>query len=91
MWAYIIRRSFLMIPTVVGVLLLTFILFAVICKDPAQAFAGRQASEGNPWAAIRVKMGLDKPRFFNFAATTRPVLVHERLRHPRDTCPANAC
>src|SRR5882724_5407850 len=70
MWAYIIRRSFLMIPTVLGVLLLTFTLFSLVSADPARVFAGRQASQDSI-RAIRVKMGLDKPRFFNIAAAKR--------------------
>ena len=65
MWAYIIRRTLLMIPTVLGVLLLTFTLFSVVSKDPARAFAGRQASEESV-RAIRAKMGLDRSKFAQF-------------------------
>src|SRR3954454_19405199 len=65
MRAYIIRRSLMMIPTVLGVLLLTFTLFALVAKDPARAFAGRQASEESV-RAIRVKMGLEKSKLQQF-------------------------
>ena len=64
MWSYIVRRILLTIPTVFGIVLLTFILFALVSKDPARAYAGKQASE-TTLRAIRHKMGLDKPRFFN--------------------------
>lgn len=67
MWAYLARRILLTIPTVVGVLLLTFALFSMISADPARSFAGRNASEESV-RAVRVKMGLDKPRFFNVEA-----------------------
>src|SRR5882672_5052172 len=67
MWAYIVRRILLSIPTVLGIVLLTFLLFSVISKDPARAYAGKQANE-TTLKAIRHKMGLDKPRFFNPAA-----------------------
>jgi peptide/nickel transport system permease protein len=65
MWAYVIRRLLLTIPTVLGIVLLTFILFSFISKDPARAYAGKQANE-TTLKAIRHKMGLDKPRFFNW-------------------------
>ena len=64
MWSYIARRILLTIPTVFGIVLLTFILFALVSKDPARAYAGKQANE-TTLRAIRHKMGLDKPRFFN--------------------------
>jgi peptide/nickel transport system permease protein len=71
MFAYILRRTLLMIPTVLGVLLLTFLLFNVVARDPARVIAGPKASE-QQIEATRAKMGLNKPRFIN-------------LRHPADT------
>ena len=67
MWAYIVRRILLTIPTVLGIVLLTFVLFAMVSRDPARAYAGKQATE-TTLKAIRHKMGLDKPRFVNLAA-----------------------
>jgi peptide/nickel transport system permease protein len=55
------------IPIVLGVLLLTFILFSYVSKDPARAFAGKFATPEN-LAAIRHKMGLDKPKWLDVAA-----------------------
>jgi peptide/nickel transport system permease protein len=54
-----------MIPVILGVVLLTFFLFAVAAPDPAQAIAGkrRSAAELN---AIRHKIGTDKPLWINF-------------------------
>lgn len=74
MWAYVARRLLLTIPTVFGVLLLTFTLFSLIAQNPERAFAAKGTSE-KVLEAIRHKMGLDKPKFVNFAATTRPVVV----------------
>src|SRR3954469_4663274 len=71
MWVYIVRRILLTIPTVLGIVLLTFILFSLVSKDPARAYAGKQANE-TTLRAIRHKMGLDKPRFFNLQG------LHER-------------
>lgn len=67
MWAYIVRRILLTVPTILGILLLTFILFSLVVQDPARAYAGKQASEAT-LKAIRHKMGIDKPLFFNTAA-----------------------
>src|SRR3954463_15975572 len=67
MWAYIVRRILLTVPTVLGIVLLTFVLFSLVSKDPARAYAGKQASP-QTLAAIRAKMGLDKPRFINSEA-----------------------
>src|SRR5437763_1232280 len=65
MLAYIARRILLTIPTVLGIVLLTFVLFSLVSKDPARAYAGKQASE-TTLRAIRHKMGLDKPKTAQF-------------------------
>jgi peptide/nickel transport system permease protein len=84
MWAFIARRVLLTIPTVLGVLLLTFCLFSLISQHPERAFAGKSPSP-ETLRAIKHKMGLDKPRFLNLAATTRPVPVGERVSGLFDT------
>jgi peptide/nickel transport system permease protein len=65
MWSYIARRILLTIPTVLGIVLLTFILFSLVSRDPARAYAGKQASE-TTLRAIRHKMGLDKSKTHQF-------------------------
>ena len=62
MLAYLTRKFALTVSIVFGVVLLTFVLFNVVAKDPARAFAGKVSSP-QVLAALRVKMGLDKPRF----------------------------
>jgi len=64
MWAYIVRRLLLAIPTVLGIMLLTFLLFSVVTKDPARLYAGKHVTP-EVLEAIRHKMGLDKPRWIN--------------------------
>ncbi|MGH8714117.1 MAG: ABC transporter permease, partial [Casimicrobiaceae bacterium] len=44
MTAYIIRRLWQMIPTVLGVILLVFILFNWVGGDPAYVLAGKISS-----------------------------------------------
>lgn len=62
MWAFIIRRLLLLIPTVLGIVLITFTLFSLVSTDPARQYAGKHATP-QVLAAIRAKMGLNKPRF----------------------------
>jgi peptide/nickel transport system permease protein len=62
MAAYLIRRLLLLIPTVLGIVLITFVLFSVVANDPARQYAGKRATP-EVLAAIRAKMGLNKPRF----------------------------
>ena len=60
MAAYLIRRLWQMIPTLVGVVLLVFFLFKYFGGDPAVALAGLNASP-ETIASIREQLGLNKP------------------------------
>lgn len=64
MLAFIIRRLLLTIPTVFGILLLTFVLFSMVAKNPARMYVGRNATQADV-DAVAAKMGLNKPRFVN--------------------------
>ncbi len=60
MGAYLIRRLWQMIPTMLGVILLVFFLFTQFGGDPAQVLAGKitdQAQIDN----IRKELGVDQP------------------------------
>jgi peptide/nickel transport system permease protein len=72
MLAYTLRRLIWMVPIVLGVVMLTFTLFALVAKDPARQYAGKRAS-AEELVAIRHKMGLDKPLWVNWAAYDRGV------------------
>jgi peptide/nickel transport system permease protein len=67
MLAYIVRRILLTIPIVLGVVVITFVLFSVVAKDPARQYAGKIVTEEG-LSAIRAKMGLNKPRWFDVKA-----------------------
>jgi peptide/nickel transport system permease protein len=58
--AYLIRRLWQMIPTLVGVVLLVFFLFKYFGSDPAVILGGLNASP-EQIASIREQLGLDKP------------------------------
>lgn len=67
MTTYIIRRLFYAIPTLLGVMLLSFMLFNVVGGDISQEIAGKTASP-ETIAEIRAEYGWDKPLLFNFEA-----------------------
>lgn len=62
MTAYIIRRLLYMIPVVLGVLLITFVLFSVVGGDVSYLIAGKNA-DAETIAEIRHEYGFDKPLF----------------------------
>lgn len=49
-----------MIPILIGVTLITFLLFNVVVKDPALSFAGKNAT-AERLAQIRAEIGTDRP------------------------------
>ncbi len=59
MLAYILRRLWQMIPTLIGVILLIFFLFKLFGGDPAEIIAGQSANAARI-ASIRAQLGLDK-------------------------------
>ncbi len=60
MAAYLIRRLWQMVPTLVGVVLLVFFLFKSFGGDPAEILGGLNATP-EQIAAIRAQLGLDRP------------------------------
>ena len=71
MLSYLIRRTVYVIPVVLGVALVTFILFNVVGWDAASQMLGRHASKPEI-TALQRQLGLAGPRWFNLeAARTR--------------------
>lgn len=60
MTAYVIRRLWQMIPTLLGVILLVFFLFNWVGGDPAHVLAGK-ISDPEQIANIRKQLGVDLP------------------------------
>ena len=60
MTAYILRRLWQMAPTMLGVILLVFILFNWVGGDPAYILAGKM-SNPEQIANIRTQLGIDQP------------------------------
>lgn len=65
MSAFIIRRLLYMPLIVIGVLLLTFVLFKLIGGDISQQIAGKNA-DAETIAEIKHEYGLDKPLFWSW-------------------------
>ncbi|TMG85127.1 MAG: ABC transporter permease [Betaproteobacteria bacterium] len=59
MYAYIIRRLWQMIPTMLGVIVLVFVLFNWVGGDPAYVLAGK-ISSAEQIANIRKQLGVDQ-------------------------------
>ncbi|MEK8030898.1 ABC transporter permease [Ideonella sp. DXS29W] len=60
MAAYVIRRLWQMVPTLLGVVLLVFVLFKFFGGDPAEILGGLNATP-QQIDAIREQLGLNKP------------------------------
>lgn len=60
MLAYLLRRTWQMIPTLVGVILLVFFLFKYFGGDPAEILGGLQATP-EQIENIRKQLGMDRP------------------------------
>jgi peptide/nickel transport system permease protein len=61
-YAYIIRRLWQMIPTLLGVILLVFILFNAVGGDPAYILVGK-ISSAEQIENIRRQLGIDQPYY----------------------------
>ncbi|MCD6026816.1 MAG: transporter permease [Solimicrobium sp.] len=62
MTAYIIKRLWQMLPTLLGVILLVFFLFNWVGGDPAYILAGRMPNPAQI-ANIRTQLGIDQPYY----------------------------
>ncbi len=60
LWAYILRRFLLIIPTLIGVTIITFSISRLIPGDPIAVSLGPYASQ-EQIQLMRAKWGLDKP------------------------------
>jgi len=76
MLKYILKRILQMVPTVVGVVLLTFFLFNVVGGDLAANALGKNVSL-QMLEDFDVQRGLDKPLFFGTRSRTRAYEDHD--------------
>jgi peptide/nickel transport system permease protein len=76
MTAYVIRRLWQMIPTILGVILLIFFLFNWIGGDPAQVLAGK-ISNPEQIANIRKQLGVDQPFWYQLWVFIKQVFTFD--------------
>jgi len=81
MLRYTVKRVLEMIPTTLGILLLTFVLFHVVGGSPAQVIKGKNAS-AESLAAFDARYGYDKPLFCGNWARLRA--LEDGRRKPED-------
>ncbi len=71
MLSFILRRIGVVIPTFIGVTLLTFALIRLIPGDPVKLMAGERGVDPQRHAELLAQMGLDKPllvQYWNYLA-----------------------
>src|SRR5437868_3183799 len=73
MLAYILRRLWQMLPTMLGVVLLVFVLFNWVGGDPAYILAGKMA-DAQSIANIRRQLGVDQPVYVQLGIFIRQIV-----------------
>lgn len=76
MAAYLLRRLWQMVPTLLGVILLVFFLFNWVGGDPAYVLAGLFSNDAQI-AAIRRELGLDQPLWVQLWIFVKQVLTFD--------------
>jgi peptide/nickel transport system permease protein len=76
MTAYLIRRLWQMIPTLLGVVLLVFFLFKTFGGDPAEVLAGLNASQATV-DAIRDQLGLNQPWYVQLGIYLKGIVTFD--------------
>ncbi len=76
MTAYLIRRIWQMIPTLLGVIAMVFILFHFFGGDPAEIIGGQGASAERV-EVIRLQLGLDKPWWYQLGVFLKEVATFD--------------
>ncbi|MDR2243991.1 MAG: ABC transporter permease [Burkholderiales bacterium] len=74
MTAYIVRRLLQMIPTMLGVVLLLFVLFNWVGGDPAYILAGKISNE-TQIANIRHQLGVDRPAYVQIGIFLKQIVT----------------
>ena len=74
MMAYIIRRLWQMIPTLLGVILLVFVIFNMVGGDPAYVLAGKISNQ-EQIDNIRKQLGVDQPYYVQLGIFVKQVVT----------------
>jgi peptide/nickel transport system permease protein len=71
-WHYTLRRLIGLIPTVIGLLLLIFLIARIMPGDPVRLALGPEATQAQV-EALRQELGLDQPLWKQFIDYVRNV------------------
>lgn len=74
MLQFILRRLGLVIPTFIGITLLTFVFVHLIPGDPVMLMAGERGMSPERHAQLMAEMGLDKPLYQQYFSYLKQVL-----------------
>ncbi len=74
MLQFILKRASLVIPTFLGVTLLTFALIHLVPGDPVEILAGERGIDPVRHAALRADLGLDRPMLVQYGIYIAAVL-----------------
>ena len=74
MTAYIVRRVWQMIPTLLGVMLLVFVIFNMVGGDPAYVLAGKISNQ-DQIDNIRKQLGVDQPYYVQLGIFAKQVVT----------------
>ena len=83
MLKYVLRRRGETIPTTIGILLLTFVLFNVVGGSPAEVILGKNATAESV-AAFNRRYGYDKPLFFGSFGSEGGVFDSQFFNYVKD-------
>jgi peptide/nickel transport system permease protein len=76
MFAYVLRRLWQMLPTMLGVVLLVFVLFNWVGGDPAYILAGKM-SNAESIANIRKQLGVDQPYYVQLGIFLKQIVTFD--------------
>ena len=76
MFAYILRRLWQMLSTMLGVVVLVFVLFNWVGGDPAYILAGKMSSP-EQIANIRTQLGIDQPYYIQLGIFLKQIVTFD--------------
>ncbi len=88
MWRFVLRRLASVLPTLVGVTLLSFAMIHLVPGDPIEVRSGEHGISPERLASLRHEYGLDRPLWLQFASYEaqvaqgdlgRSLVSHERV------------
>jgi dipeptide transport system permease protein len=74
MLSFILRRLLVLIPTILGVTLLTFSLIRLIPGDPVEVMMGERTLDPEMHAAALARLGLDQPLYVQYGSYLNSLL-----------------